>query len=88
MELAERGTLIGSKKSEQIWVREVRRRTDSGHQTSIITTGYQLNLIVTAICIFSRWSQENFLKYMHQHYDFDKVAEFMTIDGAGACPEF
>jgi len=53
MELAERGTLIGSKKSEQIWVREVRRHTKSGHQTSIITTGYKLNLIDTAICIFS-----------------------------------
>ncbi|MCK5519960.1 MAG: hypothetical protein KAI81_02510, partial [Candidatus Marinimicrobia bacterium] len=78
MELAERGTLIGSKKCEQIWVREVRRRTKSGHQTSIITTGYRLNLIDTAIYIFSRWAQENFFKYMHQHYDFDKVAEFMT----------
>ena len=77
-ELAERGTLIGSKKSVQIWVREVRRHTKSGHQTSIITTGYKLNLIDTAICIFSRWSQENSFKYMHLHYDFDKVAEFMT----------
>ena len=78
MELAERGTLIGSKKCEQIWVREVRRRTKSGHQASIITTGYRLNLIDTAMYIFSRWAQENFFKYMHQHYDFDKVAEFMT----------
>ncbi len=83
MELAERGALIGSRKSEQIWVREVRRRTESGHQTSIITTGYQLNLIVTAICIFSRWAQENFFKYMHLHYDFDKVAEFMTEEISG-----
>jgi transposase len=37
MELAERGALIGSKKDPKIWVREVRKLTKSGHQTSIIT---------------------------------------------------
>jgi len=51
MELAERGSLIGSKKSEQLWVREVRKLTKSGHQTSIITTGYLLDLTVTALYI-------------------------------------
>lgn len=78
MKLAERGTLIGSKKSEQVWVRQVRKLTKSGHQTSIISTGYLLDFIVTAIYIFSRWAQENFFKYMHQHYDFDKVMEYVT----------
>ncbi len=83
MELAERGTLIGSKKSEHIWVKEVRRRTKSGHQTSVITTGYLLNSIIAAVYIFSRWAQENFFKYMHQHYDFDKVMEYMTEEISG-----
>ncbi len=83
MELAERGTLIGSKKKEQIWVREVRRLTKSGHQTSIISTGYLLDFIVTSTYIFSRWAQENFFKYMSQHYDFDKIIEYMTEEISG-----
>jgi prepilin-type processing-associated H-X9-DG protein len=78
MELAERGSLIGSKKSEEVWVREVRRETKNGHQTSIISTGYLLDLIITAICMFSRWTQENFFKYMNQHFDFDKIMEYET----------
>jgi hypothetical protein len=83
MELAENNTWIGSKKSEKIEVREVRRLTKSGHQTSIISTGYILDLIVTAIYMFSRWAQENFFKYMHQHYDFDKVMENVTEEISG-----
>ena len=83
MKLAERGSLIGSKKSEQIWIREVRRQTKSGHQTSIITTGYMLNLVITAIYIFSRWAQENFFKYMKQHFDFDKIFEYSTEEISG-----
>ncbi len=83
MELAEKNTWIGAKKSEKIEVREVRRLTKSGHQTSIISTGYILDLIVTAIYMFSRWVQENFFKYMHQHYDFDKVMENMTEEISG-----
>jgi hypothetical protein len=83
MKLAERGALIGSKKSEKVWVREVRKLNKSGHQTSIISTGYIVNLLYTAIYIFSRWAQENFFKYMHQHYDFDKVMEHMTEEISG-----
>ncbi len=78
MELAERGSCIGSKKSEKIWVREVRRETSNGHQTSIISTGYVLDLIFTAIFMFSRWAQENFFKYMKQHFNFDKIANYET----------
>ena len=78
-----KNTWIGAKKSEKIEVREVRRLTKSGHQTSIISTGYILDLIVTAIYMFSRWAQENFFKYMHQHYDFDKVMENVTEEISG-----
>ena len=39
MELAEKNTWIGSKKSEKIEVREVRRLTKSGHQTSHCLNG-------------------------------------------------
>ena len=65
MELAEKDTSIGTKKDEKIIVKEVRKLTKSGHQTSIISTGYILNIMVTAAYMFSRWSQENFFKYMH-----------------------
>ena len=34
--LAERGVRIGSKKTEMIWVREVRKLTEKGHQTAIL----------------------------------------------------
>ena len=38
MLLAERGTLLGSKKDERVWVREIRRLMPGGHQTSILST--------------------------------------------------
>jgi hypothetical protein len=61
MKLAERGSLVGTGK-QAMWMREVRKLTDSGHQTSIITTAYELEL--TAVCgrMFSRWCQENFFR--------------------------
>ena len=83
MELAEMGSLIGSKTGEQVWVREVRKQNKNGHQTSIISTGYALNLLSTAIYIFSRWAQENFFKYMKQHFDFDKILEYTVEEISG-----
>jgi hypothetical protein len=43
MKLAEQGSLVGTGK-QAMWMREVRKLTDSGHQTSIITTAYELEL--------------------------------------------
>lgn len=71
MKLAERGTLLN-----QLWVRETRRWTDSGHQTSIISTTYRLELSVLAMGMFARWSQENFFKYMRQNYSLDRLIEY------------
>ena len=28
--------------------------------------------------MFARWSQENFYKYMRQHYNLDRLAEYGT----------
>ncbi|MCK4658706.1 MAG: hypothetical protein KAV82_04215 [Phycisphaerae bacterium] len=58
MKLAERGVLLGKK----VWVREVRKLTDSGHQTSILSTDYRSDLSCVAAAMFARWSQENFFK--------------------------
>jgi len=83
MKLAERGTLLGSVKKEQIWVREIRKQNKSGHQTSIIATGFKLNLILIAAFMFTRWVQENFFKYMIYHYNIDKLIEYGTVPVSG-----
>jgi len=83
MKLAERGSCIGTNKKEQIWVREVRKMNKSGHQTSIITTGYRLNIMLIAAFMFSRWVQENFFKYMIYHYNIDKLIEYGTVPVSG-----
>ena len=72
MQLAERGILLGGK----VWVRELRRLMQGGHQTSIITTAYRLDLEALASGMFARWSQENFFKYMRQHFSLDRLAEY------------
>ena len=58
MNLAEMGSLVGSGK-KKIWLREVRKLTESGHQTSLISTAYELPHTQLAARMFSRWCQEN-----------------------------
>ena len=74
LELAERGTLLGRK----IWVREIRKLTSSGHQTALVTTDFLSDAARIAGSMFSRWSQENFFKYMMQHFGIDKLLEYKT----------
>jgi hypothetical protein len=57
-------------------VREIRKLTEYGHQTSIITTLQQGSMEFIAGKMFSRWSQENFFQYMMQNYDIDKLTEY------------
>lgn len=72
MRLAERGILF----KNGLWARETRRLTENGHQTSIISTAYRLEIGVLAMGMFARWSQENFFKYMRQHYSLDRLVEY------------
>ena len=72
MQLAERGTRL----SNRLWVREVRKLSEGGHQTSILSTNYRTDYKVLAASMFARWSQENFFKYMRQHYSLDRLAEY------------
>ncbi len=74
MKLAERGTML----SNHRWVREVRKLSEGGHQTSILSTNYQADYTLLAVSMFARWSQENFYKYMRQHYGLDRLAEYGT----------
>jgi hypothetical protein len=77
MKLAERGTWIGDRK-KGCWVREVRKLTDSGHQTSVIGTCYRWTAPKEAAWLFSRWSQENFFRYAMEHFAIDLLSEYGT----------
>jgi len=57
-------------------LREVRRLTDSGHQTSVITTNYKIPTALIAFYMFSRWTQEIFFRYMRQEYDIDRIMQY------------
>jgi hypothetical protein len=74
MKLAERGARL----SNNLWVREIRRLTDSGHQTSMLTTNFQAPLTALAVSLFARWCQENFFRYMREHYGLDRLVEYGT----------
>jgi hypothetical protein len=74
MRLAERGTLLG----KELWVREVRKLSKSGHQTSIVSTDYVRDMIGCATVMFARWCQENFFKYMRENYNLDRLADYST----------
>jgi hypothetical protein len=75
MRLCEMGTLVGSAENV-IWMREVRKLTDSGHQTSLISTAFELPHTQLAARMFSRWCQENFFNYMMQHFDIDVLLDY------------
>jgi transposase len=75
MKLAERGSLVGG---ERMWMREVRKLTSSGHQTSLISTAYDREGCQDAAALFSRWCQENFFRYMMEHYAIDALNEYRT----------
>ncbi|MBU4366535.1 MAG: hypothetical protein KKF10_05330 [Verrucomicrobia bacterium] len=75
MKLASRQTVL-SAGAAAIPVLEIRRLTQTGHQTAIITTARRLNSPVVAGRMFSRWCQENFFGYMMQHYDIDGLVQY------------
>ncbi len=74
MKLAMRETQLG----ENLPVKEVRRLTQSGHQTAMISTAHNLDNVMIAGRMFSRWCQENFFAYMMQHYDIDGLIQYGT----------
>jgi prepilin-type processing-associated H-X9-DG protein len=78
MDLAERGTHLGSKPGERLWVREIRKLNKSGGQTSILSTDYRRDLAPIAASMFARWSQENFFRYMRIHFGLDQLIDYST----------
>jgi Transposase protein len=72
VKLAERGICLSNK----LWVREIRKLTEGGHQTAILATDYQSDLTLIGAKMFARWCQENYFKYMREHYGLDKLADY------------
>jgi len=72
--LAERGVRL----SNRLWVREIRRLSKDGHQVSILSTDYHSDLNVVTAELSDRWGQENFFKYMRQHYNLDRLVAYST----------
>jgi hypothetical protein len=75
MQLASRQTML-SGTGGSIPVLEIRCLSQTGHQTVVITTARGLHDPVVAGRMFSRWCQENFFKYMMQHYDIDGLVQY------------
>jgi hypothetical protein len=74
MRLAERGTRL----SNGLWVRQVRKLSNSGKRKAILSTNYENDPMRLAASMFARWSEENFFRYMRQHYGLDRLAEYGT----------
>ena len=74
MKLSERGTRL----SNNLWLREIRKLTDSGHQTAMLTTNFAAPMSVLAASMFARWCQENFFRYMREQYGLDRLVEYGT----------
>lgn len=77
MDLCEQETPLGG-----YCFREIRKLSESGHQTAIITTHPSMELSQIAGRMFARWCQENFFRYLIHDYDFDKMISYgvETID--------
>ena len=75
-------------------MREIRKLTESGHQTAVISTDYTADLTRIAAHMFSRWSQENFFRYMMQHYGIDRLIDYdlsapdETVNGVNPAHRF
>jgi hypothetical protein len=86
--LAQRSVFVG----KSFWMREVRRLCDSGHQTSVMTTRQDLSVEQIAARMFSRWSQENFFRYMRHEYSLDHLitndVEKADGDRLVPCPRY
>ncbi len=57
-------------------LRQVTRLTETGHQTPIVTSRWELRAIVVAHRMFERWRQENFFKYLREEYLIDALTDY------------
>jgi hypothetical protein len=75
LQLAEREVELSRKK---LVVREVRRLAEGGRQISLVSTHPGGEGRRLAALLFARWSQENYFRYMRQHFGLDALVEHGT----------
>jgi hypothetical protein len=75
LRLAEREALLSRKKLK---VREVRKLAEGGRQISMVATHPGGEGRRLAALLFARWSQENYFRYMRQHFGLDTLVEHGT----------
>jgi hypothetical protein len=56
--------------------REIRKLSEGGHQTSVLSSHYTISTALVAKKMFARWTQENFFRYLIYDFDFDKMIEY------------
>ena len=57
-------------------LRQVTRLCDGGHQTTVITSRWDLRDVEVAYRMFERWRQENFFKYMREEFLLDALVDY------------
>jgi hypothetical protein len=70
-------------------MREVRRlRGQGSRQTAVLTTRWKMPILEVAWRMFGRWRQENFFRYMREHYALDALASrrVQPVDPARSIP--
>jgi transposase len=66
---------------KRLALRQVTRHTAAtGKQTHVVTNDRETTAVELAHRMFSRWGQENFLKYMVQNRDFDGLLTYLMED--------
>jgi len=68
-------------KRKRLALRQVTCLTETGKQTHVVTNDRESTAVELAHRMFSRWGQENFLKYMGQNRDFDALTTYL-MEGA------
>ena len=68
------------KTGKKVRLREVLIKRDDGRNTSIVTSGKDLESAAVAEIIFKRWTQENYFKYLREEYDFDHLCTYKMLD--------
>jgi transposase len=84
-ELAEKTVRIGP----GFTMREVRRlRAEGTRQTAVLTTRWTMPILQVAWRMFARWRQENFFRYMREHFALDALASrrVQPVDPARSIP--
>src|SRR6201997_741753 len=57
-------------------LRQVTRLCDTGHQTQVLTSRWDLRDVEVAYRMFERWRQENFFKYMREEFLIDALVDY------------